>query len=140
MRTARAQSVGQQLAPAARARDERALHRHAGERLDEALGDEALGHDVGGDAVLDAARRVVPGPIDATRAPASARASRPPARRRANSSPAALGLVTQTRSYGAGSSGGPGSVCIRTTGACTTLRAELAQAPRQPRWPARARA
>ncbi len=49
---ARAQRVGQHVAGLGRARHQRPPDRHVRQRLDQALGDEPLGHDVGGHAVL----------------------------------------------------------------------------------------
>ena len=57
VRAARAQRVGQHVAALGRAGDQRTLDGDVGERLDQALGDRALGHDVG----LDAARAQRPG-------------------------------------------------------------------------------
>ena len=101
-----AQRVGQHVAGLGGARDERAASTGTSrERLDQRLGDRALGHDVGARSRARAAPRAVPGPIAATVAPASARASRPAARRRSNSRRTPFGLVRQTRSYARRASG-----------------------------------
>ena len=96
-----AQRVGKDVAGLGGAGDEdpAALDLDLGERLDQRLGDEALGHDVGVDAVLGERLARCPGPIAATVAPASARASRPGRRQRLEQQPRAVGLVTQTSEY-----------------------------------------
>ena len=117
LRAARAQRVGQHVAALGGAGDQRALDRHVRERLDEPLGDRALGHDVGLDAARRAARAAVPGPIAATVTPASSRASR----RRSSSSSAPLGEVTHDEVVVADRSGSGGSSgSIRIAGASTT--------------------
>ena len=85
--------------------------------------------------------RAVPGPIAATLAPAKARASAGvvPWPRRSNSALTAFGLVKQTRSYCVRSGGGPGSGCVRITGACTTFAPSSWSARAKPLACARAR-
>ena len=95
-----AQRVGKHVAGGGGADDEDAasLDRGLRQRLDQRLGDRALGHDVGGDAVRGELL-AVPGPIAATVAPASALASSPAAPSASNSSRAPLAQVTQTSEY-----------------------------------------
>ena len=102
-----AQRVGQHVARVARARDQRALHRHVAERLDERLGDGALGH-ARRRRIAVRAQRARGARADRGDARAGERARvAPGAASRSNSSRTPFGLVRQTRSYRAGSGARP---------------------------------
>ncbi len=93
-----AEAVREDVAGLGRAGEEdaTAVDLDLGEGIEQGLGDEPLGDDVGLDPVRRSAPLAVPGPIAATVAPASARASRPAARSASNRRRTPFGLVRQT--------------------------------------------